>query len=58
VADVQLEAVGGGQAVLWMRLSAGQRGNVRPDAVLSALGLGNAYAQIERTKLLFEFDSQ
>ncbi len=58
VADVQLEAVGGGQAVLWMWLSAGQRGNVRPDAVLSALGLGNAYAQIERTKLLFEFDSQ
>jgi radical SAM-linked protein len=58
VTDVQLEAVGSGQAVLWMRLSAGQRGNVRPDAVLSALGLGNAYAQIERTKLLFEFDSQ
>jgi len=58
VADVQSEAVGGGQAVLWMRLSAGQRGNVRPDAVLSALGLGNAYAQIERTKLLFEFDSR
>jgi radical SAM-linked protein len=57
VGDLRLEAIGQGQAVLWMRLSAGQRGNVRPDAVLAALGLGNAPIQVERTKLLFEFDS-
>ena len=54
--DVRLEAVHGGKAVLWMRLSAGQQGHLRPDAVLVALGLADAPAQIERTKLLFEFD--
>jgi radical SAM-linked protein len=47
---------GDGQAVLTMRLSAGQRGNVRPDAVLAALGLVDAYAVVERTQLAFEFD--
>jgi radical SAM-linked protein len=57
VDDVRLETVGEGQMVLWMRLSAGQEGNARPDAVLSALGLSEALTQIERTKLLFEFDS-
>jgi radical SAM-linked protein len=58
VEDVWLEASGReGQAVLGMRLSAGPKGNVRPDAVLVALGLADAYAQVERTKLLFEFDS-
>jgi radical SAM-linked protein len=58
VDDIRLEAIGQGQAVLWMRLSAGQRGNARPDAVLAALGLGDASTQVERTKLLFEFDSR
>lgn len=47
-----------GKVILSMRLSAGQRGNVRPDAVLAALGLEDAYAQVERTQLLFEFDSK
>ena len=47
-----------GLATFWMRLSAGNQGSVRPEAVLTALGLGEAYAQVERTKLLFEFDSQ
>jgi radical SAM-linked protein len=55
--DVWLEAVEEGQASLGMRLSAGQQGNVRPDAVLAALGLEYAYAQVERTQLLFEFDN-
>lgn len=55
--DVCLEAVRAGQVVLRMQLSAGQHGNVRPDAVLAALGLAGAYAQIERTQLLFEFDN-
>lgn len=55
--DLHLQAINNGQAVLCMRLSAGQHGNVRPDAVTSALGLNNAFAQVERTQLLFEFDS-
>jgi len=58
VGDIRLETVAEGQAVFWMRLSAGNQGNVRPEAVLTALGLGEAYAQVERTKLLFEFDSR
>ncbi len=58
VDDIRLEAIGQGQAVLWMRLSAGQGGNARPDAVLAALGLGDTHSQVERTKLLFEFDSR
>jgi len=45
-----------GHAVLTMRLAAGSRGNLRPDAVLEALGLGRAWKQIERTKLHFAFD--
>lgn len=57
VHDVQLRAISDGQAVLYMQLSAGQHGNVRPDAVIAALGLENAFAQVERTRLLFEFDS-
>ncbi len=57
VHDVQLRAISDGQAVLCMQLSAGQHGNVRPDAVIAALGLENAFAQVERTRLLFEFDS-
>jgi radical SAM-linked protein len=58
VDDIRLETMGQSQAVLWMRLSAGQQGNARPDAVLAALDLGDAYIQVERTKLLFEFDSR
>ncbi len=54
VDDVRLESAAKGVAVFWMRLSAGNQGNVRPEAVLTALGLGEAYAQAERTKLLLE----
>jgi radical SAM-linked protein len=57
VHDLRLEVIIDGQATLSMRLSAGQHGNVRPDAVTSALGLENAFTQVERTRLLFEFDS-
>ncbi len=57
VDDVWLESSGDSQAVLRMRLSAGQRGNVRPDAVLAALGLEGAPTQVERTRLIFKFDS-
>jgi radical SAM-linked protein len=57
VEDVELVAAGDGQATLSMRLSAGQQGNVRPDAVLAALGLAGAPARVDRAQLLFEFDS-
>lgn len=57
VEEVWLEGSQNNQAILHMRLSAGQYGNVRPDAILTALGLGDAFFQVERTKLLFEFDS-
>jgi radical SAM-linked protein len=57
VDDVRLEATDNGQAVFYMRLSAGQHGNVRPIAVLAALGLEDAFSQVERTQLLFELDS-
>jgi radical SAM-linked protein len=59
VEDIALETVEEeeGRPVLSMRLSAGQRGNVRPDTVLAALGLGDSYALVERIQLLFEFDN-
>ncbi len=57
VHNVRLETVNDGRAVLCMRLSAGQHGNARPDAVTTALSLENAFTQVERTRLLFEFDS-
>jgi hypothetical protein len=57
VDDVRLEGAGAGQVELWMRVSAGARGNVRPESVLAGLGLAGTYAQIERTRLVFEFDS-
>ncbi len=58
VDKVRLESSEEGQAIFWMRLSAGQRGNARPDAVLTALDLADAHSQVERTRLLFEFDIQ
>ena len=56
VHDVWLESAVNGHIVLCMQLSAGQHGNVRPDAVLLALDLAGASAQVERTELFFEFD--
>jgi radical SAM-linked protein len=56
VHDVRLEGAETGHVVFCMQLSAGQHGNVRPDAVITALGLGDASTQVERTKLFFEFD--
>ncbi len=37
-----------------MRLTAGQYGNLRPETVLKALGLEDNWAEIERTRLIFE----
>ncbi len=58
VHDVQLEIANRGEVTLFMRVSAGQHGNVRPGTVLAALGLDAAHTQTERTKLLFGFDTQ
>jgi radical SAM-linked protein len=52
--DLRLEQVANGEAQLWMRLTAGQFGNLRPEAVLEALGLGETWAEIERIRLIFE----
>jgi len=57
VHDLWLEGADQGQAVLGMRLSAGQRGHARPEAVLAALDVPAAGAHVERSQLLFEFDS-
>ncbi len=43
----------GDDAIFEMRLSTGQQGNLRPEAVLSALDLSDSWYQIERTKLIF-----
>ena len=51
--SLNLKAVNKGEATLTMRLSAGQQGNLRPDAVLKALGVDEGWQQIARTKLIF-----
>ena len=51
--SLNLNEVNKNEAILTMRLSAGQQGNLRPDAVLKALGLDDGWRQIERTKLIF-----
>ena len=52
--DLRLDAVDNGLACLHMRLTAGQFGNLRPEAVLKALNLQENWAEIERTRLIFE----
>ncbi len=51
---LELVAKNKAEATLAMRLSAGQQGNLRPDAVLHALGIRNTWYQAERTKLIFD----
>jgi radical SAM-linked protein len=51
--DLRLDSLGGGDAVLHMRLTTGQHGNLRPETVLEALGLAESWADIERTRLIF-----
>ncbi len=43
-----------GQPALWMRLSAREAANGRPDEVVSALGFSPESARIERTRLIFQ----
>jgi radical SAM-linked protein len=52
--ELRLEAVGMGEITLFMRLSAGQHGNLRPEEILKALELADSWAEIERTRLIFE----
>ncbi len=51
---LHLDSAADGEAHLQMRLTAGQFGNLRPEAVLKALGLDNNWTEIERTRLIFE----
>jgi radical SAM-linked protein len=52
--ELRLESVANGEAHLHMRLTAGQFGNLRPADVLKALELSDNWAEIERTRLIFE----
>jgi len=54
--ELKFDSVGDGEVQLRMRLTAGQFGNLRPEAVLKALGLEENWAEIERTQLIFEDD--
>lgn len=54
--ELELESVGEGEACLSMRLTAGQFGHLRPEEVLKALGLGDGWAEIDRTRLIFELE--
>jgi radical SAM-linked protein len=54
--ELRLESLANGQAHLHMCLTAGQFGNLRPADVLKALELSDNWAEIERTRLIFEND--
>jgi radical SAM-linked protein len=54
--DLRLESVAEDQVCLLMRLTAGQFGNLRPEEVLKALDLTDRWAEINRTRLIFEGD--
>jgi radical SAM-linked protein len=52
--NLQLDSVVHGDALLHMRVAAGQHGNLRPESVLKALGLEEQWAEIDRTRLIFK----
>ena len=52
--ELELTSVTPGEVQLQMRLAAGQSGNLRPEEVLKALGLEQDWAEIERTRLIFD----
>ncbi len=52
--DLRFESVAEDQVCLFMRLTAGQFGNLRPEEVLKALDLTDCWAEINRTRLIFE----
>jgi len=55
--SLRLVSVADGEATLAMRVSTGQHGNLRPEAVLKALGLSEVWHQSTRTQLFFSFDN-
>lgn len=56
--ELRVESAGPGDVVLHMRLTAGAFGNLRPEEVLKVLGLTDNWAEIERTRLIFEEDQK
>ncbi len=52
--DLRLLDLSDGVARLFVRVTAGQYGNLRPQDVLVALGLGENWAEIDRTRLIFQ----
>ena len=51
--DLSLVSLVDGDALIHMRLTAGQQGNLRPEQVIEALDLADKWYSIERTKLIF-----
>jgi radical SAM-linked protein len=49
---IRLERCDAGQVVLGMRLSCGQHGTGRPEAVLDVMGMRDAFAQYHRERLI------
>ncbi len=52
--ELSLQAMVKGDAHLFMRLTAGQTGNLRPIDLLKAMDLADNWASIERTRLIFK----
>lgn len=52
--QLRLQSVENGEAVLIMRLDAGQFGNLRPRDLLKALELADRWFRVVRTQLIFE----
>lgn len=51
-----LEKAADGDAVFQMRLSTGQHGNLRPEAVLQVLGVHEGWYEVERLRLIWPED--
>ncbi len=57
VHELHLESLVEGEVHLYMRLTAGQLGNLRPEDVLKTLALNDNWYHIERGKLIFADDN-
>lgn len=55
--ELRLAGLAEGVACLHMQLTAGQSGNLRPQEVLKALGLADHWADLERTRLIFDHEA-
>jgi radical SAM-linked protein len=51
--ELRLKSIAENDAHLFLRVAAGQHGNLRPEAVLKALDLAENWAEIERIRLIF-----